>query len=105
MGADSRASGSQTGELILHRPQTMAPGAARRIHVYLDDRQIADLEHGATLHVPARDGPHLLRARCMPLVGAELPFVLAANETLTVMIYVGALEDLRIDLAPESAPS
>ncbi|MDT7668551.1 MAG: hypothetical protein QOC74_1334, partial [Pseudonocardiales bacterium] len=30
-------------------------------------------------------------------------FVLAAAETLKVLIYVGAPEDLRIDLDPESA--
>jgi hypothetical protein len=102
MDADSLPLGDQAGVLILHRPQTMAPGAVRRIQVYLDDRQIASLEHGATLRVPAEEGPHLLRARCTPLISDELPFVLAAYETLKVQIYVCAPEDLRIDLDPES---
>ncbi|MDT7629100.1 MAG: hypothetical protein QOI50_1030 [Pseudonocardiales bacterium] len=103
MDADSCPLGDQAGELILHRPQTLTPGAARRIQVYLDDQQIANLEHGATMRVPTEEGPHLLRARCLPLISAELPFVLAAAETLKVLIYVGAPEDLRIDLDPESA--
>ena len=98
MGADAVPSAERAGELILHRPQAMTPGAARRIHVFLDDQQIADLELGGTERVPAIEGPHLLRARCLPLIGAELPFVLAPSETLRVQIYVGALEELSIDL-------
>ena len=56
----------------------------------------------AFARVPAEEGPHLLRARCMPLISDELPFVLDAYETLKVQIYVCAPEDLRIDLDPES---
>jgi hypothetical protein len=98
MGADAVPSAERAGELILHRPHTLTPGAGRRVHVFLDDRQIADLELGGTARVPAVEGPHLLRARCLPLIGAELPFVLAPYETLRVKIYVGALEELSIDL-------
>jgi hypothetical protein len=108
MGADAVPSAERAGVLILHRPQTLTPGAARRIHVFLDDQQIADLEMGGTARVPSNEGPHLLRARCLPLIGAELPFVLAPYETLRVNIYVGALEELSIDLdcgpSPADAP-
>jgi hypothetical protein len=100
MTADPPPSADQASELVLHRPQSMAPGAARRIHVYLDDQQIADLEHGGTVRVPTEAGPHLLRARCMPLIGTELPFILGHREALKVLIYVGALEGVHIDIAP-----
>ena len=98
MGADAVPSAERAGELILHRPRTPTSGAGRRVHVFLDDQQIADLELGGTARVPTMEGPHLLRARCLPLIGAELPFVLAPYETLRVKIYVGALEEPSIDL-------
>lgn len=34
------------------------------------------------MRLPTEEGPHLLRARCLPLISAELPSVLAAAETL-----------------------
>jgi len=97
-------SAERAGELIVHRPHTMTSGAARRIHVYLDDQQIADLARGGTANVPTDAGPHLLRARCLPLVSAELPFVLADYETLRVLIYVGVLEELEIQLDENHDP-
>jgi hypothetical protein len=57
------------------------------------------------VRVPTEAGPHLLRARCMPLIGTELPSILGDRPTLKVLIYVGALEDVQIDIAPEPEPS
>ena len=95
-GADSPSAAA--GELILHRPSHRAAGAVRRIHVYLDDNQVADLELGGTSRVSTTGGPHLLCARCMPLISGSVPFVLGAGETLRVQIYVGALDELEIHL-------
>jgi hypothetical protein len=95
-------------ELILHRPGHRAAGAARRIHVDLDDDQVADLELGGTQHVPTTSGPHLLRARCMPLLGDSFPVILAAGETLRVLVYVGALDKLEIhcdELPDQTGPA
>jgi hypothetical protein len=97
-GADPPAA----AELILHRPGHRAAGAARRIHVYLDDQQVADLELGGTTHVPAIGGPHLLCARCLPLISGSIPVILNAGETLRVLIYVGALDELEIHLDEKS---
>jgi hypothetical protein len=101
MTVDPLPSGEQASELILHRPRSMAAGAVRRIHIYLDNQQIGDLEHGGTVRVPTQAGPHILRARCMPLIGAQLTFILGARETLKVLIYVGALEGVQIEIASE----
>jgi hypothetical protein len=100
MGAESVPVDESAGQLVLHRPQSMATGLARRIHIYLDDNQVADLENGGTACVPASAGPHMLRARCLPMGGAEVPFILADRETLRAQIYVGVLEDVRIELDP-----
>jgi hypothetical protein len=68
-GADSTSA-----ELILYRPgHRVAAGAVRRIHVYLDDRQVADLELCGATRVPTTSGPHLLRARCLPLISGSFP--------------------------------
>ena len=45
-----------------------------------------------------RRRPHLLRARCRPLIGTAIPFVLAAREVLHVTVYVSALDELEIRL-------
>lgn len=103
MSTDSTA----PGELILHRPRTLTTGAGRTIRMFLDDRQVADLEPGATARVPAAPGPHQLRARCMPLTSGEFTFILAAGEKLRVLVYVTALDELEIELDDEpdhSAP-
>jgi hypothetical protein len=92
------ADSTSAAELILHRPGHRAAGAARRIHVYLDDQQVADLELCGTSHVFTTSGPHLLRARCLPLIGASFPVILNAGERLRVLIYVGALDELKIQL-------
>jgi hypothetical protein len=68
--------------------------------VYVDDERAADLHLGATTHVPVEAGPHLLQARCFPLISADLPVVLAPHETLGVAISIDALGDLKIDIAP-----
>ena len=106
MDADnvSCAGQGQAGELILHRPKTMTAGAARRIHVYRDDVRIANLGLGATARVPTDQGPHLLRARCVPLISANFPIILAANETLRVLVFVDAMEQLEIQLDEEPNP-
>ena len=96
MSADSTP--TPGGELILHRPGHRAAGAARRIHVYLDDQHVANLKLGGTSHAPTASGPHLLRARCRPLISGSLPVILDAGETLRVLIYVGALDELEIHL-------
>lgn len=85
-------------ELILHRPKTLASGVGRKIHIRLDDRQVADLELGATARVPATPGPHQLKAQCMPLISGEFTFILAPRESLRVMVYVTALDELEIQL-------
>lgn len=90
--------GDLSAVLVLHRPRALSAGALRRIRVYLDDRRIVDLRYGATVRVPAAEGPHLLRARCRPLVGTAIPFVLAAREVLHVTVYVSALDELEIRL-------
>ena len=100
MCADSAPSRERTSEFVLHRPLGLTAGAARRLHVYVDDERAADLHLGATTHVPAEAGPHLLRVRCFPLVSADLPVILAPRETLHVAIYIDPLGDLKIDLAP-----
>jgi hypothetical protein len=92
-GADSTSA-----ELILYRPGHRAAGAARRIHVYLDDQQVADLQLCDTTRVPTTSGPHLLRARCLPLISGSFPVIVKPGETLRVLIYVGALDELRIQL-------
>jgi hypothetical protein len=84
--------------LVLHRPRVLSAGALRRISVHLDNRRIVDLRYGDQARVPAEAGPHLLRARCRPLGGAAVPFVLAAGETLHVHVYVSAQEELEIRL-------
>lgn len=89
------------GQLLLHRPRALTTGLARRIHIYLDDQQVADLANGGTARVPATAGPHMLRARCLPLAGAEVPFILANRETLQAQICVGVLDDVRIELDPQ----
>ena len=99
--ASAESTPTSAGELILHRPGHRAAGAARRIHVYLDDQPVADLELGGTSHVPASTGPHLLLARCMPLISGSVPFILGAGEILRVRIYVGALDELEIHLDEE----
>jgi hypothetical protein len=100
MGAESVPADERAGQLVLHRPRSLATGLARRIHICLDDDQVADLDNGGTACVPASAGPHMLRARCLPLCGAELPFILADRETLHAQIYVGTLEDVLIELDP-----
>jgi hypothetical protein len=84
--------------LVLHRPRALGAGALRRIRVHLDDRPIVDLSYGATVRVLAEEGPHLLRARCRPLIGTAIPFILAAREVLHVTVVAGALEELEIRL-------
>jgi hypothetical protein len=85
----------------------MTAGAGRRIHVYLDDKPIADLKHGATVRVPTEQGPHLLRARCIPLLSAGLPVILDDHETLRVQIYVSTPDELEIQLEdnPDQHPA
>lgn len=100
MTPESVPSDESVGQLVLHRPKSLATGLARRIHVYLDDHQVADLDNGGTACVPATAGPHMLRARCLPLGGAEVPFILTEGETLRAEICVGVLEDVRIELDP-----
>ena len=85
-------------ELILYRPGHRAAGAVRRIHVYLDERQVADLALCGTSRVPTTSGPHLLRARCLPLMSGSFPVILRPGEKLRVLIYVGALDELKIQL-------
>jgi hypothetical protein len=92
--ADSAAD----AELILYRPGHRAAGAARRIHVFLDEEQVADLELCGTTTVATTSGPHLLRARCLPLISGSFPVILNAGESLRVLIYVGALDELTIQL-------
>jgi hypothetical protein len=96
------ADSTPAAELILYRPGHRAAGAARRIHVYLDERQVADLELCGTSHVPTTSGPHLLRARCLPLISGSFPVILDAGERLRVLIYVGALNELEIHLDKKS---
>lgn len=100
MCADSAPSRERTAEFVLHRPLGLTAGAARRLHVYVDDERAADLHLGATKHVPAEAGPHLLRVRCFPLISADLPVILAPHETLRVAVCIDALGDLKIDIAP-----
>ena len=100
MCADSAPSRERTAEFVLHRPLGLTSGAARRLRVYIDDERAADLHLGATTRVPAKAGPHLLRVRCLPLISADLPVILAPRETLRVTIYVDVLDDLQIDIAP-----
>jgi hypothetical protein len=100
MRADSAPSTERTAELILHRPLGPMAGAARRLRVYVDDERAADLRRGATTRVPTEAGPHLLRVRCFPLISADLPVIVAPNESLRVAIYIGVLDDLQIDIAP-----
>ena len=102
MSAEPVPASESTGQLVLHRPHSLATGLARRIHVYLDDNQVADLENGGTAQVTASAGPHMLRARCRPMGGAEVPFILADHETLQARIYVDTLEDVCIELDPTS---
>ena len=85
-------------ELILYRPGHRAAGAARRIHVFLDEEQVADLELCGTTTVATTSGPHLLRARCLPLLSDSFPVILSAGESLRVLVYVGALDELKIQL-------
>lgn len=89
--------------LILHRPQLPATGAIRSIHLYLDDQHIADLGQGETARVPTSEGPHLLRAQCRPLIGDEYPFILGAEETLRVEVFVDALDEIEIRLVEQPA--
>jgi hypothetical protein len=100
MGAEPVPAAESSGQLVLYRPRSLATGLARRIHIYLDDNQVADLENGGTACVAASAGPHMLRARCRPMGGAEVPFILADRETLRAQIYVDTLEDVRIELDP-----
>jgi hypothetical protein len=108
MVADPAPPGERAAQLILHRPLSLATGVERRIHVYLDDQQIADLELGNTVNVRAEEGPHLLQAHCAPLVSEDLPFVLEPEETLRVLVYVSVREKLEIefgeDVDPERSP-
>ncbi|WP_433285952.1 hypothetical protein ACQPZQ_29080 [Pseudonocardia sp. CA-142604] len=78
---------------------------ARRLHVYVDDERAADLHVGATTRMPVEAGPHLLRVRCFPLIGADLPVILAPHETLQVAIYIDAFRELKIDIAAVAAPA
>jgi hypothetical protein len=89
--------------LVLHRPRALGAGALRRIRIYLDDRRIVDLRYGATVSVSAEEGPHLLRARCRPLIGTAIPFVLGAREVLHVTVCAGALDELEIRLDEASS--
>jgi hypothetical protein len=100
MCADAAPVKGRTAEFVLHRPLGLTAGAGRRLHVYVDDERAADLHLGATTHVPARPGPHLLRVRCAPLISADLPVILAPDETLRVAIYIDVLGELKIELAP-----
>jgi hypothetical protein len=54
--------------------------------------------------VPTDQGPHLLRARCVPLVSANLPIILAANETLRALVFVDALHQLEVQLDEDPNP-
>lgn len=83
-------------ELVLYRPGHRTAGAVRRIHVFLDEEQVADLELCGTTTVPTTSGPHLLRARCLPLLSDSFPGILNPGEKLRVLIYVGALDELKI---------
>jgi hypothetical protein len=103
MDAESTPTGESSCQLLLHRPRSLATGLARRIHIFLDDNQVADLENGGTASVSASAGPHMLRARCRPMGGTEFPFILAERETLRAWVYVDALEDVRIELDPDNA--
>ena len=102
MTPESAPADESAGQLVLHRPRSLATGLARRIHIYLDDQQVADLANGGTARVPATAGPHTLRARCLPLGGVEVPFILADRETLRAQICIGVLDDVRIELDPQT---
>jgi hypothetical protein len=91
----------RAGELILHRPHLPTAGAIRRIHVYLDDRHLADLAQGDTARVRTAEGPHLLRGQCKPLISGDCPFILTARQTLHAEIYIGALGEVEIHLADQ----
>lgn len=103
MCTDSAPSRERTAEFVLHRPLGLTAGVARRLHVYVDDERAADLHIGATTRMPVEAGPHLLRVRCFPLISADLPVILAPHETLRVAIYIDALSELTIDIAPVDA--
>jgi hypothetical protein len=103
MCADAAPGKGRTGEFVLHRPVGLTAGAARRLHVYVDDDRVADLHLGATTHVPAEAGPHLLAVRCFPLISADLPVILAPHETLRVAISIDVFGELKIDIAPGDA--
>ena len=100
MPADPAPSRERTAELVLHRPLSLAAGAARRLHVYLDGERAADLYLGATTRVPAKAGPHLINVRCVPLTCIDLPVILAPGETLQLLIYIDVLGSMQIDLVP-----
>lgn len=95
----------RAGELILHRPRLPTAGAIRRIHVYLDDHHLVDLAQGDTARVVTAEGPHLLRARCRPLISGTYPFILAARQTLHAEIYIGALDEVEIHLGGQPQPT
>lgn len=92
-------SGEHAGELIIHRPRFWSPGAGRLFRLDLDGRHIGDLSYGATVRVQVYPGSYVLRARCRPLVCAQLPLTLAAHQTLRLLIHVGLFGELRISTA------
>lgn len=90
------ASAEQAGELLISRPRTWSAGAGRRFRVELDGRRVADLETGCAARVPVCPGRHVLRVRCRPISAATLSVDLAAHQTLRLMTYVTALEEIEI---------
>ena len=89
-------SAEQAAELLICRPRTWSAGAGRRFRVELDGRRIADLETGCAARVPVCPGRHELRVRCRPISTATFSVDLAAYQTVRLMTYVTALEELEI---------
>jgi hypothetical protein len=96
--ATEQRSGERAGQLIIHRPRLWSTGAGRRIRLDLDGRRIGNLSSGGTLRVPVCEGSHSLWAR-RPLIAARLPLDLAAHQTLRLMVYVDAFDELQIRTA------
>jgi len=92
---------NNAGAVVVHRPVTMTAGAVRHIKVYLDDHLVADLARGDSIRVPAGPGPHLLQARCTPLIPSSVPVILEPGEVLHARVCVTPLDELDIDFVED----
>ncbi|MBV9313613.1 MAG: hypothetical protein JO100_07620 [Pseudonocardia sp.] len=94
--AEPHGSAEQAGELIIHRPLTLSPGAGRRVQLYLDARRAAKLSLGDSVRIPAYAGRHMLVARCRPLISGHLPVDLAPFHTMRFEVVVNTFNELEI---------